>query len=212
VGNGTTDQRHRRATRGPGAGLNTIGESLCSRCAALCCRYFSLPVDTPKTAKDFDDIRWYLAHEGVTVYVDEGTWYVSVAAKCKYLRHDNLCAVYEHRPRICASYSERNCDYHGGDYGYSHFFSDVEQLEAYAKQLLAKKAARSRARSNGRAASRTGKNSSAMVRSVRIGSGSRASQVAVTSRRARRGGQNSRAQGETRSRSRTRGSNGQAGS
>ena len=49
-------------------------ESLCSKCTGLCCRYVSLPIETPKTRGDFDDVRWYLAHEGFSVFVDEGDW------------------------------------------------------------------------------------------------------------------------------------------
>src|SRR3990167_3200232 len=36
------------------------GEVLCDHCTAKCCRYFALPLDTPKTQRDFDFIRWYL--------------------------------------------------------------------------------------------------------------------------------------------------------
>src|SRR5688500_18812779 len=44
---------------------------LCEQCAALCCRYFALPIDNPKSARQYDDIRWYLCHENVVVFIEE---------------------------------------------------------------------------------------------------------------------------------------------
>ena len=32
-------------------------EVLCEYCTAKCCRYFALPIETPKTFKDFEYIR-----------------------------------------------------------------------------------------------------------------------------------------------------------
>ena len=118
-------------------------ESLCPKCAGLCCRYVALPIETPKTRADFDDIRWYLAHEGFSIFVDEGDWYVNVAARCKYLTDENMCRIYLNRPRICRTYKDDNCDYHGGDYGYDLHFSSTEELEEYmAKKFPKRKAKR----------------------------------------------------------------------
>ena len=114
-------------------------ESLCSKCTGLCCRYVSIPIETPKTRGDFDDVRWYLAHEGFNVFVDEGDWYVNIAARCKYLTVDNLCGTYETRPRICRGYKDDNCDYHGGDYGYDLYFSSTEDLAEYVEKRFQKK-------------------------------------------------------------------------
>ena len=38
-------------------------KTLCTECEGLCCRYFALPIETPEDWDDYDDIRWYLAHE-----------------------------------------------------------------------------------------------------------------------------------------------------
>jgi hypothetical protein len=43
----------------------------------------SVPIDTPEDWKDFDDIRWYLAHRDVMVYKHEGAWYVHLNSMCK---------------------------------------------------------------------------------------------------------------------------------
>lgn len=110
--------------------------SLCDKCAALCCRYFALQIDTPKTALDFDNIRWYLMHENVIVFVEEKAWYVGILNRCKNLQDDNRCGVYETRPRICRNYDTDNCDWHGGEYRYEHLFTSAEQLRAYAEEKL----------------------------------------------------------------------------
>ena len=48
------------------------------RCKGLCCRYFAFPIETPEDWDDYDDIRWYLAHKNVNVFVEDGHWYLNV--------------------------------------------------------------------------------------------------------------------------------------
>lgn len=112
---------------------------LCEHCTALCCRYIALPIDKPTSREDFDNIRWYLAHQDVTVFIDKGEWYISFAARCRYLQDDNLCGNYEERPKICRSYRTDNCDYHGGEYRYEAHFSEPAQIEKYAEEFLARR-------------------------------------------------------------------------
>jgi Fe-S-cluster containining protein len=109
---------------------------LCDQCAALCCRYFALPIDNPKTAAEYDNVRWYLMHESVVVFVEKKQWYLGVMTRCKNLQPDNRCAIYDERPRICRSYSTDNCDYHGGEYDYDLLFTSSEQLKEYAEKKL----------------------------------------------------------------------------
>jgi Fe-S-cluster containining protein len=113
--------------------------SLCEHCTAVCCRYIALPLDKPTSAEDFDDIRWYLAHENVTVFVDKGQWYISFATPCRYLGQDLRCGIYQKRPRICRGYRTGNCDYHGGEYRYDLFFCEPGQIERYAAERFGRK-------------------------------------------------------------------------
>jgi uncharacterized protein len=119
-----------------------MSESLCSRCVGLCCRYFALPIDNPDTAAEFDNIRWYLAHENVVIFVEDKQWYIGVMNRCKHLLPDNRCEIYETRPRICRGYSTKNCDYHGDEYQFDLLFTSAEQLRIYAEERLSKKAKR----------------------------------------------------------------------
>jgi Fe-S-cluster containining protein len=111
------------------------GEILCSYCTARCCRYFALPIDAPKTWKDFDNIRWYMMHGRVGVFVDQGTWYLVVYADCQNLRSDNLCGVYEDRPEICRAYSTSGCEY-DNDFLYDKLFETPDQIWEYAEAVL----------------------------------------------------------------------------
>jgi Fe-S-cluster containining protein len=118
---------------------NATGEAvtpLCAKCAALCCRQIALPLDNPESANDYDNIRWYLMHENVHVFVEEGQWYVAFATRCKHLQDDNLCGIYETRPRICRDYTTDGCEWHGGEYDYEHLFTSAEQLRKHADEVL----------------------------------------------------------------------------
>lgn len=114
-----------------------MAECLCSQCSALCCRYFALPLDNPRTRNDYDDIRWYLCHENVVVFIEKRQWYIGILTKCKHLLPDNRCGIYEKRPRICREYSTDNCDYHGGEYDFAVLFTSADQLHEYAEKKLA---------------------------------------------------------------------------
>jgi Fe-S-cluster containining protein len=107
---------------------------LCDECSGLCCRYFALPIDTPKDKGDYDDIRWFLCHKGITVFVEDGDWYISIKNKCKYLSEkDHRCKIYDKRPRICRQYRHSTCDYVEGEYDYELHFTSDKQMEEYIK-------------------------------------------------------------------------------
>lgn len=109
---------------------------LCEHCVGYCCRYIALPIETPTTRQDFDDIRWYLLHEGVMVFVEDGEWYISMSTTCRHLQPDYRCGIYETRPKICRDYSTDNCDYHSGDYGWRHHFACPEHLDEYVAEVF----------------------------------------------------------------------------
>jgi Fe-S-cluster containining protein len=110
-------------------------EVLCTYCPAKCCRYFALPIETPTDREDFEYIRWYLLHDRATVFVEEDCWYLLVHTKCKHLRHDHLCGIYETRPQICRDYTTDKCEYED-DWVYDHYFETPEQVAEYADAVL----------------------------------------------------------------------------
>ncbi len=111
------------------------GEYLCMYCPGKCCRYFALPIDTPETRREFDSVRWFLLHERATVFVDDGAWYLLVHTKCKHLREDNRCGIYENRPAICREYTTAKCEYEDL-WVYDQYFELPEQVEEYREAVL----------------------------------------------------------------------------
>jgi Fe-S-cluster containining protein len=106
----------------------------CDQCTGLCCRYFALPIETPKDKGDYDDIRWFLCHKDITVFVEDGDWYINIKNKCKYLSEkDHSCLIYDKRPRICRGYSHSSCDFVEGSYYYELHFTNDKQMEEYIK-------------------------------------------------------------------------------
>ncbi|MFQ5590813.1 MAG: YkgJ family cysteine cluster protein [Phycisphaerae bacterium] len=116
-----------------------MGSILCEHCTAACCRYVAVPLDKPRSRKDYDDIQWYLMHEGISVFVEDGDWYIQFQARCRNLGSDNMCTIYASRPRICRDYEPGGCDYVGGTNGYDRYFTHPKQVQAYYEQRTGKK-------------------------------------------------------------------------
>ena len=108
-------------------------EVVCSKCKGLCCRYFALPIETPEDREDYDDIRWYLCHKDISVFVEDGDWYINIKNKCRHLTGNHKCAIYDKRPKICRSYNTKNCDYVEGEYDFQLHFTNDKQMEEYIK-------------------------------------------------------------------------------
>lgn len=112
----------------------SLKKVLCDKCTGLCCRYFALPIDDPEDWNDYDDIRWFLAHEEITVFVEDGDWYINVNNKCRHLSDGTYkCQIYDKRPKLCRAYSMENCDFTSDEYDYEMHFTDDHQMEEYMK-------------------------------------------------------------------------------
>ncbi|MFH1746647.1 MAG: YkgJ family cysteine cluster protein [Planctomycetota bacterium] len=109
---------------------------LCEHCTGACCRYIALPIETPDTRPEFDDIRWYLLHENISVFVEDGEWFINMVTPCRHLQADNRCGIYATRPRICRQYTTEKCDYHSGDYGWEQHFTCPEHLDEYVREFF----------------------------------------------------------------------------
>lgn len=104
----------------------------CADCGGRCCRYIAIQIDKPSTKKDYDYIRWYLAHRDVNVFVDhERNWFVEFRTPCEFQDVDKKCMIYNKRPNICRGHGngEGECEYY--DTPYSAYFSDLEEFEKY---------------------------------------------------------------------------------
>ncbi len=128
-------------TSHPGTGAKTMRkkEDPCLKCKGICCRYVALPIDNPESKDDFDDIRWYIAHKGVWVFVEDEDWYVCFNAKCEFLDKNNRCSIYETRPKICRGYKTDECEFLGEGEAYDMKFTRIDEIEKYAKDFLREK-------------------------------------------------------------------------
>ena len=109
----------------------------CVRCKAMCCQYFCFEIDEPDDYEEFEDIRWYLCHEGVSVHVDgDDDWFIQIENRCNKLGDDHRCTIYDDRPLLCRNYEHENCEDSGLGYGYQEEFKTPEQLDAYAIKTL----------------------------------------------------------------------------
>ena len=127
----------------------------CARCGAKCCSYFCFQIDEPGTFEDYENIRWFLLHRGVSVHIDDqDDWYISIANECTRLGDDGKCGIYENRPRICRTYQTDGCDFTNGDYEYKELFETPEAFEAYARRRFGARYDRMRAKDRGEIAPR----------------------------------------------------------
>jgi len=108
----------------------------CKVCGSKCCSYFCFEIDEPDDYDEFEDVRWYILHEGVSVHLDEGSWFISIMNPCEMIEADGHCRIYADRPIICRKYDLANCDQTLGDYGYEQEFHTGDDLMAYARKTL----------------------------------------------------------------------------
>ena len=113
-----------------------MSAEFCKTCGSKCCRYFCFEIDEPDDYEEFEDVRWYICHEGATVHIDEGSWFISIKNPCKMLDEDGVCTIYDDRPLICRQYDLSKCDQTIGDYGYDEEFNTPEELTVYARKVL----------------------------------------------------------------------------
>ncbi len=104
----------------------------CEKCGGKCCGYVAIEIDKPKAKKDYDIIRWYLAHDNVSVFIDhDKNWHVEFKTPCNFQSSDKQCLIYSSRPLICRDHgiSEGDCEYY--DSPYLQYFSSCDELEIY---------------------------------------------------------------------------------
>ena len=106
----------------------------CVECGSRCCRYVALEVDKPTCKQDYDNIRWYLLHKNVSVFIDhEDDWYVEFKTPCLELGEHGYCDVYDERPRLCRHHGETDtvCEYVSDESPYQRLFRSGAEFEAY---------------------------------------------------------------------------------
>ncbi|MFP4055575.1 MAG: YkgJ family cysteine cluster protein [Candidatus Brocadiia bacterium] len=125
-------------------------ETPCQRCDGKCCRYFALEIDEPTTRRDFDDIRWYLCHEGTRVFVEDGDWYLEIQSRCRHLGPDNRCRIYARRPAVCREHSTENCEGNSLEFDWDLEFCTDEDVARYMARRFPPRKKKARGTKSGR--------------------------------------------------------------
>ena len=113
-------------------------EEKCENCDAKCCKYVTLDIDSPEALDDFENIKWYAAHENVEVYVDfEGVWNVRFITRCEKLDKNNKCVCYDKRPEVCKEFSVAECSMNDEN-GDLLVLKSLEDVEEYIKNVFLK--------------------------------------------------------------------------
>ena len=118
----------------------------CNQCYGHCCRYVAVELDTPTTKGDFDDIRWYTAHPGVTVFVEDKRWYVNFGSRCNFLTSDRRCEIYATRPKICRKHDPSGCEGPQGEYAFDLELRTPQEVETYYDKVVKPKKRKRRGR------------------------------------------------------------------
>ena len=106
----------------------------CEKCGAVCCKHVALEIDKPTTKQEYDNIRWYLLHRDMEVFIeDDGKWYLKFETECTRLEKGGKCGYYGNRPAICRAYppDDKECEFEGDSTYYKHRFNTVEEFEKF---------------------------------------------------------------------------------
>ncbi len=112
--------------------MELMNKPPCHECGGSCCKYVALEIDKPVNKTDYDNIRWYLLHRNVNVFIDhERKWFVEFRSPCEALSETGACEVYEERPKICREHGnyEGECEYYSSPY--AEYFSSEQEFLAY---------------------------------------------------------------------------------
>ena len=88
------------------------GRGDCRTCGAKCCRYVTVEMAKPRAHIDVEELRWFLAHENVRVYIDadDESWNVQFHTPCRHLDGANRCTIYSRRYDICRDHDNKDCE------------------------------------------------------------------------------------------------------
>ncbi|RMD45516.1 YkgJ family cysteine cluster protein [Candidatus Pacearchaeota archaeon] len=108
-------------------------KNLCEGCS-LCCKYIAIEIDKPENKEDIDQIRWFLLHKNVWVFIDhDNSWNVQFNTPCTKLSSKGLCTIYRKRPRICKDYSTESCEKWGEGKSFKVLWKNAEEFEKWLK-------------------------------------------------------------------------------
>ena len=85
----------------------------CESCDGYCCKFVTVQIPAPRRPVDMDEIRWFLAHDGLAVFIDDGAWFLRIDRPCRHLTPEGRCGVHETRFLICRQHDPADCERSG---------------------------------------------------------------------------------------------------
>jgi len=127
-----------------------LNKNGCSGCPSICCKYVCVEIDKPEDKEDFHNIRWYLMHENVQLWIDhEGAWMLEFKTPCKNLDKEDFCRIHKgypknkgkspekyKEPKVCKDMSSKECEFCNLDPAHKHMFTDHKQFEKYIENNM----------------------------------------------------------------------------
>ena len=89
---------------------NPPAASNCDACDGACCKYVTVQIATPRRPIDFDELRWFFAHDGLEVFIDDGAWFLRINRPCRHLDPGGRCSVYDRRFLLCRMHDAATCE------------------------------------------------------------------------------------------------------
>jgi len=126
-------------------------------CGAKCCRYVVVEIDKPRAKIDREEIRWFLAHENVLVYIDgdDGTWNVQFDTPCRHLDANNRCTIYRRRFDVCRDHDPETCEESDGEQT-DTVFRTTEDFDRWWRNTKARRRRRKQRKQREKARSKKG--------------------------------------------------------
>ncbi len=136
----TSRKRGKDASRTPAGstgaktGVWSGSGTKCVDCEALCCKYISVEIDAPEDQESVDHLRWFLYHDKVSIYIQDGQWHLCVDVRCKQLKDDKKCRIHYDKPDICKGHGTDECEFGNPDFKLDAEFKDWDDLRTYLKR------------------------------------------------------------------------------
>ncbi len=133
------------------------GHGDCRTCGGRCCRYVVVEIDRPRSKADRDEVRWFLAHENVWVYIDgdDRSWNVQFFTPCRHLDAEGRCRIYRRRFQICREHDTATCEASDGEQT-DLVFRTTEDFDRWYRAECLRRALRRRRRAAAKGAAKGG--------------------------------------------------------
>jgi Fe-S-cluster containining protein len=109
-----------------------IEHEKCQECPAVCCKGLAVEIKRPRLKWQWDQLRWYLHFDKVSVYVLNHRWHLLFDTNCRYLDEHDLCTIYDKRSDICREHTAEACEKDTAFYDF--IMHRPEDIDAYLEK------------------------------------------------------------------------------